>query len=150
MSAYLVGPEHISILLWAGHEGFHRPGHKLTWEFDNPTRVHQLTEDNLTSVGQMLVDANNASVNYRYSEALQPYEYRYTRPRLTSWSLVEILKTLECYEYHAGEPRNWRTSEAYAFCRALQTQLGHAIPGYDNAPWGITATSRPAAQPYAS
>jgi hypothetical protein len=150
MSAYLVGPEHISILLWAGHERFHRPGHKLTWEFDNPTRVHQLTEDNLTQVGQMLVDANNASVNYRYSESLQPYEYRYARPRFTSWSLVEILKTLECYEYHASERRDWPTSEAYAFCRALQTQLGQAIPGYDSAPWGITAASRPAAQPYAS
>lgn len=150
MSAWLLEPEHISVLLWAGHDRFRRPGHNLTWAFDNPTRVHQLTEDNMTEVGQMLVDANTASVNYRYHRRSTPYEYLYQRPHLTSWSLVEVIKTLECYEYQSCERRDWRTSEAYAFCRALQTQLGHTIPGWDNAPWGITSTTRPAAQPYAS
>lgn len=150
MSAYLVGPEHISLLLWAGREQFRRHGHNLTWDFDNPTRVHQLTDDNMTEVGQMLVAANNASVNAGYGEDLQAYEYRYARPRLSGWSLVEVAKALQCYEYQTCALRDWAASEAYAFCRSLQNLLVQAIPGYDNAPWGITAITRPAATPHAS
>jgi hypothetical protein len=150
MSLYLVGPEHISLLLWAGHERFHRPGHNLSWSFDNPIRVHQLIDDNLTAVGQMLVDANNASVNAGYDEDLQAYEDRYSRPRLSAWSLVEVAKALQCYEYQTSELPDWPASEAYAFCRSLQHQLVQALPGYDHAPWGITASTRPAATPHAS
>ena len=36
MSAYLVEAEHINVLLWAAHEGFHRPLGNLTWIFDKP------------------------------------------------------------------------------------------------------------------
>jgi hypothetical protein len=145
MSAYLVGPEHINVLLWAAHQGFHRPLGNLTWTFDNPIRVHQLTDANLDEVGQMLVDANNASVNHRYGESLEPYEYRYTRPLHTSWSVVEVLKALQCYEYQSCEPKNWQGTEAYAFCRQLQDMLVQALPGYDRGPWGITRISWPAA-----
>ncbi|WP_062899321.1 hypothetical protein [Mycobacterium avium] len=66
MSAYVVHAEHINVLLWAGRYGFRRPCGNLTWYYDNPTRVNQLTDDNLDQVGQMLVDANTASVNYCY------------------------------------------------------------------------------------
>jgi hypothetical protein len=150
MSAYLVGPEHINVLLWAAHKGFRRHPYNLTWTFDNPIRVHQLTDANLDEVGQMLVDGNNASVNHRYGESLEPYEYRYAQPRYTTWSLVEVLKTLECYEYHASEHRDWVTTEAYAFCRQLQNMLVQALHGYDRAPWGIRSTTQPAAHRSAS
>lgn len=147
MSAYVVEAEHINVLLWAGRYGFRRPGRNLTWVYDNPTRVNQLTEDNLDQTGQMLVDANTASVNHCYFDnpVHEAYEYHYTRPLHTSWSIVEVLKALQCYEYQASEPRNWQHTEAYAFCRELQDMLTQAFPGYDPAPWGITRISLPAA-----
>jgi hypothetical protein len=52
---------------------------------------------------------------------------------------------LQCYEYQASDPKDWPTSEAYAFCRELQNMLIQALHGYDPAPWGITRTSLPAA-----
>ena len=147
MSAYVVEAEHINVLLWAAHKGFRKPLGNLTWIYDNPIRVHQLTDDNLDQVGQMLVDANTASVNYCYFNhpVQEPYEYRYTRPLHTSWSVVEVLKALQCYEYQACEPKDWQHTEAYAFCRELQNMLIQALHGYDPAPWGITRISLPAA-----
>lgn len=147
MSAYVVEAEHINVLLWAAHQGFHRPLGNLTWIYDNPIRVHQLTHDNLDQVGQMLVDANTTSVNYCYfnNPVHEPYEYRYTRPLHTNWSVIEVLKALQCYEYQSCEPKNWQATEAYAFCRELQNILVQALPRYDHAPWGITRISRPAA-----
>jgi hypothetical protein len=145
MSAYVVEAEHINVLLWAAHEAFRRPPGNLTWIFDNPIRVHQLTHNNLDEVGQMLVDANTASVNYCYfnNPVHEPYEYRYTRPLHTTWSIVEVLNALHCYEYQASDPKDWQSTEACAFCRALQNALINALPGYDRGPWAITRISRP-------
>ncbi|WP_236722095.1 hypothetical protein, partial [Mycobacterium avium] len=146
MSAYVVASEHINVLLWAGRYGFRRPCGNLTWIYGNPIRVNQLTDDNLDQVGQMLVDANTASVNYCYfnNPVAEPYSYRYTHPLHTSWSVVEVLKALQCYEYQSSDPKDWHTTEAYAFCRELQNMLIQALPGYDPAPWGITRISLPA------
>lgn len=147
MSAYVVEAEHINVLLWAARYGYRRAGANLTWAYDNPTRVNQLTEDNLDQVGQMLVDANTASVNHCYFDnpVHEPYEYRYTRPLHTSWSIVEVLKALHCYEYQTCEPGDWQHTEAHAFCRELQNALVSALSGYDHAPWGITRLSVPTA-----
>ena len=151
MSAYLVGPEHINVLLWAAHKAFRRHPYNLTWTFDNPIRVHQLTDANLDEVGQMLVDANNASVNHRYGESLEPYEYRYTQPRshhLVGRRSAQGLAVLRVSLLRA--PKNWPTTEAYAFCRELQNMLIQALHGYDRAPWGIRSITQPAAQRSAS
>ncbi|WP_204806033.1 hypothetical protein [Mycobacterium riyadhense] len=147
MSAYVVEAEHINVLLWAAHEGFHRPLGNLSWIYDNPIRVKQLTHDNLDQVGQMLVDANTASFNYcHFNDAIhEPYTYRYTRPLHTSWSIVDVLNALHCYEYQSNEPKDWHTSQAHAFCRELQNMLIQALPGYDRGPWAITGISQPAA-----
>ena len=67
MSAFLVDPEHIHVMLWAANRpvGYLGP---LRWYFDNPSRSNQLDGDNLDQVGQMLADENSASVNFRYSQ----------------------------------------------------------------------------------
>jgi hypothetical protein len=147
MSAYVVQAEHINVLIWAAHQGFRWHRSNFAWIYDNPIRVNHLTDDNLDQVGQMLVDANTASVNYRHvhSPALEPYLYRYTRPLHTSWSIVEVLNAVDYYEYQSSQPNDWDTSQAHAFCRELQKMLIQALPGYDRGPWAITDISRPAA-----
>ena len=55
MSAFIVHPEHINVLIWTRLQ---RVGHSgpLRWHFDNPTDIRELTPGNATQVGRMLLD----------------------------------------------------------------------------------------------
>jgi len=68
------------------------------------------------------------------------------RPRHTTWSAVELIKALHCYEYQSCEHPGWRTSQAHSFCRALERRLIGELPGYDDAPWAISSLDTPAAE----
>jgi pimeloyl-ACP methyl ester carboxylesterase len=67
MRGFIVHPEHINVLIWAGLQ---RVGHSEPprWHFDNPTDIRELTPGNATHVGRMLLDENTASVNHLYTE----------------------------------------------------------------------------------
>lgn len=145
MSAYIVDPEHIHTLLWAASRPF-IPYGPLRWYYDNPTRAGEATSDTLDVVGQMLLDANAASVNYRYDED-ELYVYAYQRPRHSTWTNVDLLKALACYEYQSCETADWATSQAHAFCAALRHRLIQSLPGYDAGPWEITADTVPDHRP---
>jgi len=106
MSAFIVDPEHIHVLLWATSRTT-SPYGPLAWYYDNPTRKGELTPDTRDDVGQMLVDENAASVNYRYDED-DAYIYAYQQPQHTTWTDVEILKALDCYQYQSCEHPAWR------------------------------------------
>jgi hypothetical protein len=108
----------------------------------------RLDYTNADEVGQMLLDENVASVQHRYPtvdlttlpgkvdcEWLVPYKH-VLAGRLPT--LVEALKLLDCYEYQSCEHLGWDTSQANLFCRGLRSVLIHALPGYDEAPWGWT------------
>jgi hypothetical protein len=78
MSAFIVDPEHINVLIWAGLQ--HVPGSApLRWRFGNPTDLAELTPATATHVGRMLLEENTASVNHLYNEHHAPnltYTYR--------------------------------------------------------------------------
>lgn len=147
MSAYLVDPEHINVLVYkamqpAGHMGL------LTWNVSDETERFGYAHRSASvmgadAIGQMLLDQNAASVNHRYSED-EAYVYSYQRPKHTEWLPVDILGAISCYEYQACETPDYRDSEAYAFCRALESRMIHQLPGHESAPWEITASSVPA------
>ena len=61
------------------------------------------------------------------------------------WSLPELLNAIRGYQYQTCEHPSWETSEAKAFCEALQQRLISMLPGYRNGPWLIppTAPQRP-------
>ena len=141
MSAFIVHTEHIHTLVAAGLDADRWP---LRWYYDNPTRIGELTPATATEVGQMLLDANIGSVDYRYSERNPRIDYVYRRPRVTGWSIGELLNALHCYEYQACEAPDWKTSQAHEFCRALERALIQQIPGYSVGPWAIDETSSPA------
>ena len=145
MSAFIVHPEHINVLIWAGL--YHLRGNApLRWGFGNPSDVAELTPDNATHVGRILLEENTASVNYRYNEHHDiASSYTYRQPRHTGWSLPELLNAVHCYQHQACEHPGWETGQAHAFCESLQRRLIHLLPGYANGPWAITNTSVPAA-----
>jgi hypothetical protein len=145
MSAFIVHPEHINVLIWAGQHHL-RGGARLRWVFGNPTDLAELTAENATSVGRMLLEENTASVNHLHRKHHDiNTSYTYHQPRHTGWSLPELLNALHCYQHQAGEHPSWETGQAHAFCQALQHRLIHLLPGYADAPWAITDTSVPAA-----
>jgi hypothetical protein len=60
-------------------------------------------------------------------------------------TIPELLNAVHCYEYQACEHPGWETSEAHAFCKALERRLISKLPGYNDGPWAISRTSIPAA-----
>jgi len=116
------------------------------WYHNN--QRHELTGDNASEVGQMLLDECIKSVMYRYedskvtdlpgrtdAEYLIPFQFNLSYNPPTP---VQTLKLLSCYEYQSCEHPEWETSEAYAFCQALRHGTIDRLPGYDEAPWEWT------------
>lgn len=153
MSAYTVHNEHIRTLIWAG-QNFGRPHEPLTWiapktpaypETLTVTELathRQLTTDTAESIGQILLDTNVTSVNYRYDEN-EPCVYDHGTPAHTQWTAVEILSAISCYEYQACEHPEWTTSEAKTIIEALRDRLISTLPGYSDGPWEITPDTKP-------
>ncbi|WP_020109754.1 hypothetical protein [Nocardia sp. 348MFTsu5.1] len=148
MSAELVDPEHIHVLVTAG---LPRRGDVLHWRTDDtteptplnglfrsgPDRRRALRPETANAVGQMLVDANAASMNRAYNED-NAYIYDYRRPR-RAWDPVELFKAIDGYEYQACEVDDWETSEAHRYCASLRETLIARLPGYSEATtWLIT------------
>lgn len=147
MSAFLVDPEHIHVMIWAGMErrygGRYSP---LSWYWGNPGERGILDHQSADAVGQMLLDANAASVNTRYEED-NAYVYQYQRPQYRTWQPVELLKAIDCYEYQACEVRDWPASQAYAFCQSLRKAVIRGIADYSEAnTWSIMTSSMPLAE----
>ena len=145
MTAFVVHPEHINVLLWAGLKD-PRLG-ALRWDHPNtnPTNSTELQPETASETGQMLLDINIAAVSHLYNEPAEPQHYTYRPPRHRHWTNVELLKALHCYQYQADEHPDWHNTQARAFCRALEKRLIYRLPGYNEGPWAIEPTTRPAA-----
>lgn len=156
MSAFIVDQYHIDQLVSTGLrgcEGNNRSRHDgpLSWYHDNPTQQGVLDYSTQDRVGQMLWTENFASVQYRYPNdtpdnlpgpvGITPAYatfYTYTQPR-RQLTAVEAFNVIACYEYQSCEHPGWEASEAHAYCRALERAIIHTLPGWSDAPWGITA-----------
>jgi len=86
--------------------------------------------------GQALVDQNYRSVNHRYHEDAEPYQFRW-RPFLPRLSPVEIIKACNCYRYQSCETPDFKETEAYAIMTALRERAIIHLPGYEEAAWEI-------------
>lgn len=136
----MTSPEHINVLVWASVNF----SHGGIFEFKNSlghwktiTREHGMDE-----IGQILVDANVAALTHGETS----YPYSYSHPANSYWGAVDVFKAVLCYKYQAGDAPNWENSDAERYCRKLLEILPHALPGFEDSPWGIEANSTPAAQ----
>lgn len=131
MSAFQVSNAHINALVRA---------RAVASKGNNWMRLESEMTD--TDLGRMLLRENMASVACRYAHkgfTVDEFElsaYRASRPA-REFSVVELLKALDCYEYQACEHNGWKGSRAATFCADLRTALIKCLPGYDDAPWGI-------------
>jgi hypothetical protein len=85
---------------------------------------------------EMLWNENAKSVASRYRDAPpEPFPGRGQAAQRPT--IVEGLKLIACYEYQSCEHDGWEQSNARQLCRELRSELIHALPGYDEAPWGL-------------
>jgi hypothetical protein len=148
MSCYQVDAGHIDALLHAAMHGPTGPGGVpiTRWEgvaWEAPGRGYLRigpdlrTCDELDRLGQVLADQAALSVAERYGEPAEHWCYSYWAPRC-ELSHVDVVKLVHGYRYGACEARAWVGTEAELFCRALLDAVTGCLPGYDDAPWGIT------------
>lgn len=98
-----------------------------------------LTEiETMNRIGQILVDQNYRSVNYRYDDRLEPEVFeitgndlKYTK-RLTP---VETLKALASYDYQSSETPDYEETAACKLANLIRHYAIESLPGYDEARW---------------
>lgn len=94
--------------------------------------------ETMSRVGQILVDQNYRSYNYRYKEKTEPEVFEITgqdlmyAQRLTP---VETLKALASYDYQAGETPDYRETAACKLANLIRYYAINALPGYEEAKW---------------
>lgn len=92
----------------------------------------------MSRVGQILVNQNYRSYNYRYDEAVEPEVFEITPqdlmyvPRLTP---VETLKALQSYDYQSCETPDYRETAACKLVEIMRQFAIESLPGYDEAKW---------------
>lgn len=141
MSAWMVTKTHIDVLVTAAlaiEQGGLSYFWKGSWRRADFTRQDE--------VGKMLWSENYRSVAHRYPDDLElPGAYLdgpgiddYTYVRQEKRDPVTVLKTIDCFEYQSCEHDEWEQSEAWAFCKYLRLTVITTLPGYQEAPWGIS------------
>lgn len=138
MSAFVVNESHIDVLMqFATRFRAYRGSNYYYWNGES----HKITRDNVSELGQKLLDENYKSVNYRYNDNEIPDKYVYKVPSRT-YTPVEILKACACLNYQSCEHPEWEESEAYAILETIKSDAINALPGYEEANWEITDQAR--------
>ena len=129
MSAWVVSVEHINELVNAAYH--------VHWPHGSGDM------DDWIELGQMLVDENYRSVNYRYRLDVRPHRFELKLISRPSWQVVRqqelgrLFKLIDCLEYQSCEHPEWRDSKAYKALDDLRRALCTNVDGYDAAPWGV-------------
>ena len=158
MSAFMVDDIHITELVRAALRA-NRSG--ITIYHENES--HPVDCTNAEEWAQLLKDENRRSINARYPDTIEDPEHmpgkigETAEPWVGDIGIVHsilgtpllkdghplppvaILKAINCYEYQACEHDGWKSSLAQAFCQTLTAYTINSLPGYDEAPWGISA-----------
>lgn len=104
MSAYIVNDNTINAVLGFADE------YDLN-AFDGKTK---------DDLGQILLDQNYCSVNYRYGEDATPERYVYNRYTVKA---TDALQHLSCIEYQSCETPDWETTLAFRLCARLRKNM---------------------------
>jgi hypothetical protein len=120
MSAWMVSDNHINALI----------------NFELRSKFSSIRDPQ--AIGQLLVDQNVRSLVARYGKvdgqrAAHTFKFTDTPPLAP----VIILKQCDCYDYQAGETKDYQRTKAAKVIARIRSAAIDALPGYDDAPWGI-------------
>lgn len=140
---------------WAQGDPRVIPWNEQLWREVGATTGSSVSVVSPDECGAMLLAANIESIQARYPDTVAVLENApgtigeverwaedgpeaYEFDRLTKrYSAVAGLKLIDCFEYQACEYDGWEDSEAHRFCECLRGSLIGALPGYNDAPWGL-------------
>ncbi len=97
----------------------------------------KVINENLALLGQLLVNLNHESVNYRYDEKTEPFNFEFsdTEP----YNKVQLLKSIECFLYQSCEKPNYKQNKTYLFIEdiknCLQDEIINGLEEYKKAKW---------------
>ena len=129
MSAFEVSNKHINHII----NGWIQTDEPIYIENDTVS-VHNFT--NIEMVGQILMDGNCESVNYRYGEESEPNRYKFTSIE-EKLKPIEILKLISCLEYQSCEVDDYDKTFSSKICKQITDRLIMQLPGYEEAEWTI-------------
>jgi hypothetical protein len=156
MSAYVVDPTHIDVILSVAINGpkdrtLRHPGDAWYPPYVNELldgRSGPLTAEGADEAGRALLAECVASVSYRYpDDSLEelPGPRPMPRPEQYEWtdfgrllSAIETCCALDGYDYQSCEHPGWQASGAFWFCHRFRRALIGAMPGYADAEWHWT------------
>ena len=130
MSAFVVSDKHINSLL-----SYANKSNMYMINLPNGSNLYFDNTDELTQMGQILLNENYRSVNFRYNDNDQPYEFQFEFAPILS--PVEIIKACQCYQYQACETDNYKDSSAYRIVDWIMNNAISNLPGYEQAGWDI-------------
>lgn len=90
-----------------------------------------------------LMHQNVLSVCYRYSEDPDLYRESLVAPEYeeapdpAGYSVVQLLKAVDCLEYQSCETPGYYTSDDYRQLDGIRRRMVAALPGYEDAEWGL-------------
>lgn len=98
------------------------------------------------AVGQILWKENVRSVVTRYPQIGGSEEARshlfaaetYRHTRYYGVTHAALAKAIHCLDYQSCETDDWPSTPAYAILDEIEAAILRALPGYEQAPWGIT------------
>lgn len=118
MSAFIVNKKHIDYILSA-----------------SLMNKYVVDYHSLDKTGQILINENFKSVNYRYNESHQPYQYKFQQ--ISNIDVIQALKAIHCLEYQSCEHKNWNRSKAKKILNTIKENLIYSLPGYNECLWVI-------------
>lgn len=141
MSAYIVDHDHIDALLSFGIQ------QNIRYVVRETQSCVEITKQNATEIGRILLTENERSVRCRYPDAdanelpgtigedAAKYKFRYWP---APGDAMVILKACDCFDYQAGETDDYDLSLAAVIIRKLREYATSRLPGYSSSPgWNL-------------
>jgi hypothetical protein len=130
MSAFIVSNNHIAVLV--RYAAFHD-----VCVYLGPVEEPLQVRGNESETGQILLNENYRSVNFRYKERKDVPEYVFPRIHESLRSPVEILAACDCYDYQACETPDYHDSVAAKIIQTIRKSAIRCLDGYEDAAWEI-------------
>jgi hypothetical protein len=143
MSAYIESKAHFDAIIATAIDlgGYNR---EAGWYVEGKGWTY-ITRKTADAVGQILLDENIKSVQYRYHD--EPVDtlpgpvnlvrtYVYEPGRILT--IPELFLALDGLEYQSCEHPGWEASEAKAIVNGIRSHAWHNLPGYEAADtWSV-------------
>ena len=146
MSAYIVSKAHIDAIVTFAVGGQRRVGTaKRMAEVAGHSKYVSSSDYTPSQIGAALWAENHTSVDYRYTETTPVPAYDF-RPKCSGSTCtkptrlltpLDIIKLCQSLKYQSCEHPAWDASFAKDFLNRVISAAIAALPGYDNAFWGI-------------